>query len=118
MKNKNNTGGDLTTTLLTTLRTHLEKHPIDFRGDADSMIDFLYSFYIPYVPVSKGVEREKYKAVAMAVLKLITERDKARGVDTKAVWNENDLYPYNEDLELSGWNSAAWVLRMTPQHRH
>lgn len=99
MNTKNNTVGDPTATLLSSLRNHLEAHPIDFRGDADSMIDFLYSFYISYVPVSTGVTREKYKAVAIEILKLITERDAARGVESHIVWLEGDGVPYNKDLE-------------------
>ena len=39
---------NITTQLLAALRIHLETHPIDFRGDADSMIDFLYGFYTEY----------------------------------------------------------------------
>ncbi len=64
-----------------------------------SIIDFLYGLYISYTPVSTGIMLEKYRAVAMAVFELIKERDEAKGIKTKAVWDEKVGFPYNDDLE-------------------
>ncbi len=43
---------DLTAALL-----HDQSNPIDYRGDTEGMIDFLYGFYVAYVPLCPSILR-------------------------------------------------------------
>ena len=78
---KNNAGGiSQVKVMLQAIRADLESNQIDLHGIHDDVLDMIYQYYTELVSTESYEARQAHFACMDAILKIIRERDEARGM--------------------------------------
>lgn len=117
MENNNVSGADgrmnLVETMLQAIRADLEANQIDLNGIHNDVLDMIYQYYTELVSTESQEARQAHLACMDAILRIIRERDEARGVmltgiqtsqnsESQTQEQEDDNYdnlPFNQEVE-------------------
>lgn len=104
---------NLVETMLQAIRADLEANQIDLNGIHNDVLDMIYQYYTELVSTESQEARQVHLACMDAILRIIRERDEARGVmltgiqtsqnsESQTQEQEDDNYdnlPFNQEVE-------------------